>query len=457
LDDEDKYAFCGTRSGDILCINTASAKFKSLFRHPKFGCQGVQSIVFCEDAGTKYLLAGCGDGTIAKIEMDESSSKFMSLTRFVKFSGAVTSISNGYDFKSGLDTFVGTKTGNQYIMNSATLEYELRGTGHYSRINDLCFPLLSSDLFVTCSKNDIRIWNCAKRRELLRIQVPNITAECICLDPPGTTIMSGWSDSKIRAFRPQSGKLDYTITDAHQGAVTAVICTNEYEESTGQYQVVSGGADGRVRIWRHTEMVASLKEHKGPVTEIKITKDDTQIVSASADGSCIIWDFNRHVRLNAFFDTTMFKSVVYHPDESQLLTCGSDRKITYWDATDGPIRVLEASESEINALDIEPDGVVFVSGANDKLVKVWNYDGGNLLATGEGHSSGITRLKISPDQQRIVSVGAEGAIFIWKMLEAGSRDLAQEAEDRGERYIARANVTDDVDEDAMGDQYRGAK
>ena len=29
------------------------------------------------------------------------------------------------------------------------------------------------------------------------------------------------------------------------------------------------------------------------------------------------------------------KSVVYHPDESQLLTTGSDRKITYWDCFDG--------------------------------------------------------------------------------------------------------------------------
>lgn len=202
-------------------------------------------------------------------------------------------------------------------------------------------------------------------------------------------------------------------------------------------------------------MIASLKEHKGAVTEIKITKDDTQLVSASADGSCIIWDFHRHVRLNAFFDTTMFKSVVYHPDESQLLTCGSDRKITYWDAADGPIRVLEASEAEINALDIEPDGVVFVSGANDKIVKVWNYDGGNLMATGEGHSLGITRLKISPNQQRIVSVGAEGAIFIWKMLEIGARDLVAEAAARGEVYEARAQVEDEVDDD--GSNYRNAR
>ena len=49
------------------------------------------------------------------------------------------------------------------------------------------------------------------------------------------------------------------------------------------------------------------------------------------------------------------------------------------------------------------------------MVKVWNYDEGICLAVGEGHSGYINQIMISPDQKNIVSVGAEGAIFIWKM------------------------------------------
>lgn len=33
---------------------------------------------------------------------------------------------------------------------------------------------------------------------------------------------------------------------------------------------------------------------------------------------------------------------------------------------------------------------------------------------GIGHSGTITRIKFSPDQKHIVSVGSEGAIFIWE-------------------------------------------
>ena len=155
-------------------------------------------------------------------------------------------------------------------------------------------------------------------------------------------------------------------------------------------------------------------------------------VSASADGSCIVWDFHRHVRLSAFFDNTMFRSILYHPDESQILTCGSDRKITYWDATDGEaIRVIEGSEAEINSIDIDESGSLFVSGGNDKLVRVWDYDAGKMLASGQGHSSGITQMKISPDQSKIVSVGSEGAILIW--------NLTSSVEEGGESKEAKSD------------------
>ena len=38
----------------------------------------------------------------------------------------------------------------------------------------------------------------------------------------GKSIVSGWSDGKIRAFLPQSGDLLYVINDAHNHGVTAV-------------------------------------------------------------------------------------------------------------------------------------------------------------------------------------------------------------------------------------------
>lgn len=54
----------------------------------------------------------------------------------------------------------------------------------------------------------------------------------------GKSIISGWSDGKIRAFGPQSGKLLYTINDAHHKAVTALATTSDSK------RVISGGEEG---------------------------------------------------------------------------------------------------------------------------------------------------------------------------------------------------------------------
>lgn len=77
-------------------------------------------------------------------------------------------------------------------------------------------------------------------------------------------------------------------------------------------------------------------------------------VSASSDGSCIVWDIKSFTRIICLFESTLFKQVVYHPDESQLLTTGSNKKITYWATFDGQaIRMLDgAEEGDINTLAI---------------------------------------------------------------------------------------------------------
>lgn len=54
----------------------------------------------------------------------------------------------------------------------------------------------------------------------------------------GKSIISGWSDGKIRSFLPQSGKLLFVINDAHHHGVTAIAGTSDCQK------IVSGGSEG---------------------------------------------------------------------------------------------------------------------------------------------------------------------------------------------------------------------
>ncbi|CAF5115285.1 unnamed protein product [Rotaria magnacalcarata] len=206
----------------------------------------------------------------------------------------------------------------------------------------------------------------------------------------------------------------FTVNDAHHRGVTAVAVTNDCR------RIVSGGGEGMIRVWQinsnSQELLATMKEHKNAVVSIRINKSDTECVTASLDGTCIIWNLKRFVRNQVLFENTLFQCVAYHPEEYHILTGGTDRKIAYWEATNGAqIRELEGSKSgTINGLDIDSVGNYFVTVSADKLVKLWRYNEGDVHSVGIGHGSEVKKVKICPNTQHIISVSADGSIFRWK-------------------------------------------
>lgn len=229
---DDSTAIMGTLTGDIVEIDLNRGLFKRNGPGKLFS-QGINCMSLLANGD---LLIGSGDGTIAKIDIGAR----MKVKREDKIMGACTSISLTAD---STHFFAGSSKATIYWCNSDTIQPELRNTCHYEHINDIAFPAGYSDLFATCSVNDIRVWNANTRQELLRIEVPGLECYTVKFMNDGRSILSGWNDGKIRAFLPQSGKLLYAINDAHNHGVTALAPTNDCS------RIVSGGMEGEVRIW----------------------------------------------------------------------------------------------------------------------------------------------------------------------------------------------------------------
>lgn len=434
---DDKTLYCGTTTGDVLGINMESRLFQHIGPEKEKFSLGVTSVALLE---TGEFLIGAGDGTVQIMRACEQqaatggkkSLKFVKTKKQQKLESGVTSISlrgRGHEF------FVGTEKSQIYKFQLADFSHTLVNTCHYSAINDIAFPLLcenvngknrmfgTSDLFATCSYQDIRVWHTPSQKELLRITVPNMTCFAIDFLRDGSGIVSGWDDSKIRVFFPETGRLMYAINDAHKKGVTAITATSDCS------RIISGGGEGQVRVWRVEERIAksgqktfvteleeALKEHANAVSCIRVSKDNTQCVSASADGSCIVWDLKTFRRKQIMFANTLFRCVCFEPEECQVITSGTDRKISYWELYDGTlIRELDGSRSgSVNGMDISLDGQYYVTAGDDKIVKVWRYAEGDVTHVGQGHSSPIMRAKICPNNRLIVTVSDDGGIFVWK-------------------------------------------
>ena len=430
---DDSHAYAGSTTGEVLKFRIDRDDIKpynepdkkraylQAYNQERFS-KGVKSVACIVNpaTGNTNVIAGAGDGVI---QILNPKLEFIQTHR-AELSGAVTSISlltkkNGFCAGTGLS--------QRYFVDFSSFTPELCGTCHFGEIYDIKFPKNCSDLFITASVEDIRVWNIHRKQELIRIRVPTNICNAIDINASGSTIVSGWSDGKIRAFLPESGKLRFLIPDAHSENVTALTICDDTDIQKDQmsshetdWRIVSGGKDGRVRVWKvapsHQKMLFSMKEHRGPINAVKTDAAGKRVVSASADGSCIVWDIMKGIRVLALYESTIFTDVVFHPDESQYLSCSANCKINYWDAYDGSaIRVIGGGDEKMTCLDIQPEGKLFVSGSADKLVKLWTYDGGIIIGMGQGHSGEINKVVISPDQKRLVSVGNEGEIFIWDM------------------------------------------
>jgi len=438
IDSDDRYAILGTKTGDVIKVDMAvdSPRCPLMKNFSKNLYQrGVTMAVLADE---RWLLVGSGDGKVTRIDVDTlgRGSGSGGEQNEVNLDGSISSISPGIDENGTKGFYVGTSHANLYFIKHQVnskgkplpLSMQLISTGHVRHINDIAFHYGnaqvpgSSQFFLTCGKNDIRIWRLPGGPELLRIQVPQLECNCVIVSPQGNLIVSGWDDGLIRAFSPESGKLRFVITDAHpaEGGVRSLAMDDNDV-------IVSGGGDGRVRVWKlkHcadrivTKMIVSHKDHNKQVTNITIGGENNSCaVSASDDGSCIIWDMETYARKGALMSQTNFFSVMYHPDNSQLLTCGSDRKLTYWDADEtasSAIRMIDTNMA-FKSIDIERgEGKFFVAGGEDCNVHVYDYDEGLRRYIGKGHSGCIKSIRISPCKKYVISVCDQGGIFVWRL------------------------------------------
>ena len=210
----------------------------------------------------KGVIIGTGAGVVAGLGV-----KLRTVCK-AQMLGAVTSVSPVYNDGQLAGLYMGTNQSNIYFSpwnanaRTKTNVPELRASCHFGPIKDLIFPKNYSRVFITCAGSDIRVWNALDRRELLRIQVPNLTCHSINLTNDGSLILSGWSDGKVRAFYPESGAVKFVIHDAHALGVTAVCASMRGD------RIITGGADGKVRFWdaRSLKMISSLCEHKTRVS-----------------------------------------------------------------------------------------------------------------------------------------------------------------------------------------------
>lgn len=257
-------------------------------------------------------------------------------------------------------------------------------------------------------------------------------------------------DSRHIVTASQDGKLIIwnALTANKQLAITlssAWVMTCAFAQSFDY--IASGGLDNTVSIFsttirgdqggkfRDKTLKAELEKHDGYLSCARFI-NDTRLISASGDGTCILWDIENQQPMHMFMDHTGdVMSIALKPnDDEALFVSGSvDMTAKVWDYRAGEKSIANFSghTADINTVQWFPDGNCVVTGSDDGSVRLFdtrsyrqlNKYGREDNTKTAAEPAGVTSIDVSKTGQYLFSAYDNGIVLLWGTL--GGSPLTQ--------------------------------
>jgi hypothetical protein len=178
--------------------------------------------------------------------------------------------------------------------------------------------------------------------------------------------------------------------------------------------LVTGGADGTVRLWDTAtrRSIATLTGHTDGIGSVAFSPDGRTLVTGGADGTVRLWDTaTRRSIATLTGHTDGIGSVAFSPDGRTLVTGGADGTVRLWDtATRRSIATLTGHIGPVLSAAFSPDGKTLATGSTDNTVRLWDMSTRQPIGQPEPVSgNGITQVVFSPDGSFVATVGSSPA------------------------------------------------
>ena len=220
-----------------------------------------------------------------------------------------------------------------------------------------------------------------------------------------------WLAPLTQALTPTSSGLEQVLA-GHDGPVYAVAV------SADGSRVVSGGYDGRVRVWdlANGHEQGELTGLGWSVRAVAVNGDGTRAVSSVRGGTVRVWDLAaRREQATLTGHSGEVRALALSGDGTRAVSGGEDGTVRVWDpATGREQATLTGHSGEVQAVALSGDGTRAVSSSEDGTVRVWDPATGREQATLTGHGS-QRALALNGDGTRAVSGGWDGGVRVWDL------------------------------------------
>src|SRR5512139_1392236 len=112
-------------------------------------------------------------------------------------------------------------------------------------------------------------------------------------------------------------------------------------------------------------------------------------------------------------------SIAFTTDGRTIVTASDDRSIRLWDAQTGELlRVLTGHSGPVNRLALAPDGKILASGGGDGTIRLWSVETWDILQTLKPGMA-VRALAFSPDRRLLAAGCAEADMQVDRLARGG--------------------------------------
>jgi RNA polymerase sigma factor (sigma-70 family) len=267
---------------------------------------------------------------------------------------------------------------------------------------------------------NIRVWEVATGKLLLKIEGHEGGALSVAFSPDGLELASAGADETIRLWDAMTGQ-ERRHLSGHKGVVHSV------EFSPDGKLLASGGDDQTIRLWDASSgrEIRQIRGHGSGVESIGFSRDGKSILSGSRDQTVRLWE------TETGRETTVLRGhqddvlrAVFAPDGKRAASSSKDKTIRIWDLAKSKELSAFVTKYPAVSLSYAPDGKILASSEYGKII-LWDVASGKPLHPQPGHQAIVSGLQFLPGSgDSLISLGQEGTHSLVELEEGTARKTA---------------------------------